>query len=109
MLQGRGVVEGVLRGVEPPLLKFPFNLGGLSPPLKILIQTEIICDNMLNFSQFVRIWHYFTLEIQLFQFTSVPFLKVKPVQWTGAQANKPCGDCTLSSYDKAMRCWKLCF
>ena len=34
---------------------------------------------MPNFSQFVRIWHYFTFEIQLFQFTSVPFLKVKPV------------------------------
>ena len=66
-------MEGVLRGAEPPLLKFPFN------SLKILIQTEIICDNMLNFSQFVRIWHYFTFEIQLFQFTSVPFLKVKPV------------------------------
>ena len=45
----------------------------------IFIQTEIICDNMPNFSQFVRIWHYFTFEIQLFQFTFVPFLKVKPV------------------------------
>ncbi len=69
----RGVVEGVLRGAEPPLLKFAFNLGGG------LIQTEIICDNMPNLSQFVRIWHYFTFGIQLFQFTFVLFLKVKPV------------------------------
>ena len=39
----------------------------------------MICDNMPNFSQLVKIWHYFTFEIQLFQFTSAPFLKVKPV------------------------------
>ncbi len=53
--------------------------GGAQGGIKILIQTEIICDNMPNFSQIVRIWHYFTFEIHLFQFTSVPFLKVKPV------------------------------
>ena len=62
-----------------PLVKISLQFRRAELPLKILIQTEIICDNMPNFSQFVRIWHYFTFEIQLFQFTSVPFLKVKPV------------------------------
>ncbi len=123
LLVCRGVVEGVLRGAKPPLLKFPINLGGLSPPppLKILIQTEIICDNMPNFSQFMLryIWHYFTFEIQFNlylcsiiegQTSTCNFSYVQ----NGILINKPCSDCrahccTLSSYDKAMRCWKLCF
>ena len=70
-LHVRGTQEcsgGVLRGG-----------GRVLSPLKILIQKEIICDSMPNFSQFVKNWHYFTFEIQLFQFISVPFLEVRPV------------------------------
>ena len=44
--------------------------GGSADPLQYLIQTEIICDNILKFGQF---------EVQLFQFISIPSLKVKPV------------------------------
>ncbi len=58
--------------------------GGMLSPryvkfLQYLIQTEIICDNILKFGQFVKICHFCTFEVQFFQFISIPSLKVKPV------------------------------
>ena len=42
---------------------------------------EIICANIpiANLDQSVKIWHYFTFEVQLFQFISIPSLKIRPV------------------------------
>ena len=52
----RSRVSGVLR---PSLLKFSFNLGA-EPSF------------IPNFGQFLKIWHHFTFEVQLFKFISVP-------------------------------------
>jgi hypothetical protein len=70
--------------------------------LIFLIQAEIICDNIPNFGQFVKIWHYFTFKGQT---STCNFFYIQ----NGILTNKPCSDCTLSSYDKTMKCWKLFF
>ncbi len=41
----------------------------------ILIQTDVISDNIPNFDQLVKIWDYCIIEVQLFQFISIPSFK----------------------------------
>ena len=54
MSNPRGVVEGGLGGAEPPLLKFPFNQGGLSP-FGISAERDIILVNKTNFLPLIKI------------------------------------------------------
>ncbi len=76
---------------------------------KILIQREIICDNILNFGKFVKIWHYIRNAVISIYFCSIFEGQISTCNFSytqdGILTNRPCSDFTLvSSYDKIVRC-----